>query len=1027
MQEPYLDMDELNALRLAMLIWCLAFCVFVGVRPPPARVRYSLQAVLVLGACWVGGDLLRANAWNSTTASLALTIVYTGILWLPPTLVQLALRFASQLERPFPAWCGLLPKIGFGLAALLWIALVTNPLHWKFAIPQLGAREIHGPIWEIQALVGNLSSGLAIVLYTVLWRQLPDAVARRQVVCVMTAAVLPMIGALVYVLAPTAPALNPSIPGIALGSWMFVVGIQRSQLLSLLPSVMSEVITHHSDGLVLVDPLGRLIHANPAAHHFVENRKMKAGVFFYPLIANDLWIHADPPTRIDASEFARWVSLASTGQLAPRRYRLGPGTDHIVEIETTTIPKPRGGVLCHCLRLRDITAPVLVETAIRLSEARYRALVETSNDLIWSLDADGQITFVNAAAQRYFGRSPEELIGRAIGEYINEFDWQRVRKEASAVLRQGRVASLELTLPHRDGSTVDLGVSLLPVLSRSGAYEGVMGTAWNTLDRSRMEARLQRSEERYQNMVRESHVGVLIVIGAKIVFSNPAVGRITGYDAHELRALPAIDLIHEDDRDRLLSLERERRRELVSPQIYEAKLAFKDGTPRWVEIAAHRAEFDGADAAMIQIVDITKREKAEQERVALELQIRQAQKLEAVGTLSGGIAHDFNNMLTGILGNLELARTQLPAESSVHLDLNEAERSAHRAAALTRQLLSFSRKETSVIGPVDLRDVVGSTARMLRTALPETIELRVRLREELPVVQGDAAQLEQTIVNLGINARDAMPEGGRLDIEAHTVTLDAEAAARRPEHRTGAFICVTVRDDGEGIDPDSLERIFDPFFTTKEPDKGTGLGLAMVYSCAEAHDGWVSVDSNLGQGTTFRLYIPKTIAHQAVSLGTTAQPTTRRSETLLMVDDAQSVLDVGRRLLEKAGHRVFTACNGIEAVERYRQHRDEIDAVITDLVMPQMGGRDLLRALRKDGANLPVIATSGYAFGVEPEELIVEGFAAVIPKPFHLADLTKAIQEIFEKPPEPIKKPTAQPLDRREAAAVLAIAPSSPT
>ena len=361
-------MDNLNTVRLVLLLWCLSLCLFIAIRPPPGRIGQSLRTVLMLGACWVGGDLMRANAESFTAANLALTVTYTGILWLPPNLILLALRFSRQLERPLPTAFRKLVKVGFYVSAVLWIALVTNPLHWKFAVPQLGAREIHGPIWAIQAWIGNLTSLVAMTLYVYLWRRLPDAVARRQVICVMTAAMLPTLGGLIYVLTPTPLPLNPSILGIALGSWMFVVGIRRSQLLSLLPSVMSEVITHHSDGLVLVDSSGHLIHANPAADHFVEQRKIQAGGSFYELITKDLWTHADPSTHVDASQFARWVNGFDDGHPGPRRYRLISGVSRIIEIEATSIPNRQGGNICHCLRLRDITEPMLVEERIARRE-----------------------------------------------------------------------------------------------------------------------------------------------------------------------------------------------------------------------------------------------------------------------------------------------------------------------------------------------------------------------------------------------------------------------------------------------------------------------------------------------------------------------------------------------------------------------------------------------------------------------------------------------------------------------------------
>lgn len=389
--------------------------------------------------------------------------------------------------------------------------------------------------------------------------------------------------------------------------------------------------------------------------------------------------------------------------------------------------------------------------------------------------------------------------------------------------------------------------------------------------------------------------------------------------------------------------------------------------------------------------------RSEQERQSLQAQVQHAQKMEAVGTLAGGIAHDFNNLLTGILGGIEVSLLDAPADSTMAANLQQARAAVERASELTRQLLTLSRKETPTLGPMDVNAVVEQTVKLLQRAIPETVQIRMATDPRICTIEGNAGQLGQALLNLGINARDAMPAGGLLTFETEVTTVDAAYGQTHAEARPGTYALVTVSDTGAGMPGDVLEHIFEPFFTTKDEGKGTGLGLAMVYACMQAHRGWLEVHSTPGSGTTFQLFLPLLeMERQPTVARFEAAP--RGTETILLVDDTDAVLYQGRGMLERCGYRVLIAWNGEGALEVYQQHARDIALIVTDLIMPHAGGRDLLRELQRSGITVPVVLMSGYAVDGHPEELMAEGFAAFLAKPFDLYGIATTVRTVLDRP-----------------------------
>jgi signal transduction histidine kinase/CheY-like chemotaxis protein/HAMP domain-containing protein len=390
------------------------------------------------------------------------------------------------------------------------------------------------------------------------------------------------------------------------------------------------------------------------------------------------------------------------------------------------------------------------------------------------------------------------------------------------------------------------------------------------------------------------------------------------------------------------------------------------------------------------------------DRLNLEAQLRQSQKMESVGQLAAGVAHDFNNMLTVIQGHsgLLIGRSGLPPE------LRDSAKAiffaAERAASLTRQLLMFSRKSVMQDQLLDLRESVGNMSKMLKRLVGEPIALEFSPPPELPLVRGDAGMVEQVIMNLAVNARDAMPSGGKLIISIHPVTIDAPYVRLHPEARTGAFVFLQVTDTGSGMDVVIRSRIFEPFFTTKEAGKGTGLGLATVYGIVKQHGGWIEVTSEVGKGTSFGIFFPaaadtaKTIKKTDVLLA----PVGGGTETILLVEDEASVLKMGKMILQDCGYQVVEACSGVEALELWERNEGRIDLLLTDIVMPQgLSGVDLAQKLNGLKPALKVLYISGYDISYLDTQIIRKGGGVFLQKPYTRFTLAKAVRDCLDKKP----------------------------
>jgi two-component system, cell cycle sensor histidine kinase and response regulator CckA len=619
-------------------------------------------------------------------------------------------------------------------------------------------------------------------------------------------------------------------------------------------------------------------------------------------------------------------------------------------------------------------------------DTRYRNLLEQTQEAV-AVSVQGKVAYANPACVEMFADSAP-LIGRQVSTFFAPGSWEQVEEIVQHGIH-GRAAPelYEVVGLRENGTTFDVAVSAAPI-----EFEGQSASQAILRDitgRKRMEADLRGSEERYRLLFERNLAGVYrSTVDGRMLECNRAFAKMMGYASPaEVLAQPAV-AFHSDSRAREVFVERLRRE--GSLLNFENQGRRKDGSLIWVieNVSLIRSEDETEDVLLGTVFDMTERRK-------LEEQLLQSQKMEAVGRLAGGIAHDFNNLLTAVAGYTELLMGQLEEGDPRRESAEEIRQAGNRAAALTQQLLAFSRRQVLEPRVLDLNAVIANMERMLRRVIGEDIELTTSLSAGLWRAKADPAQIEQAILNLVVNARDAMPRGGQLTLETANVDLDARYSSGAP----GPHVMLAVSDTGVGMDREQQARLFEPFYTTKERGKGTGLGLSTTYGVVKQSGGSIWVYSEQGQGTTFKIYLPRCdepldAPHEAPP---PAIPLTG-TETALLVEDEPEVRRLIEKILGMQGYTVMSAASPAEAIALSRGRSGAIDILVTDMILPGMNGRELARVLSTARPSLRVLYMSGYTDAVIAQQGILEPGTAFLSKPFTPDALARKIREVLDAP-----------------------------
>jgi len=621
------------------------------------------------------------------------------------------------------------------------------------------------------------------------------------------------------------------------------------------------------------------------------------------------------------------------------------------------------------------------------SEARYRSIFENTGTATVIIEEDGTVALANDQFANLCGYAREEIEGRKSWiEFVVEDDLAKTREyyHRRRVDPKAAPARHECDLVNRGGQVRNI---LLTVDMIAGTSQCV-ASLLDITERKRADMALRESEEKYRLLVANAGEAILIVQYGDIRFLNRKCLEMTGYSEEELLEFRFADLVHPDDRGMVLQRYEERLRGEREPETYPFRILNKAVDEIWVQFCGARITWEGRPADLAFLQDITEQKK-------LEAQFVQAQKMEAVGRLAGGIAHDFNNMIGAILGYCDLILPGLREGDPLYSDIMQIKICAERSAALTRQLLAFSRKQILVPKVLNLSEVVEEFKSVLSRLIGEHIKLQIIRRASLGFVKADHGQIEQIIMNLAVNARDAMPNGGKLTIEIENVQIDERYAATHIGATPGPHVMLAVSDSGCGMAAETLSRIFEPFFTTKEAGKGTGLGLSTVYGIVKQSGGSIWVYSELGKGATFKLYFPRVEAARKEKKRSRPDALRGAGETVLVVEDSDALRALVVRILEWAGYAVIAASNGGEALLTCERFPGRIKLLLTDLVMPQMGGCELANRLGQTCSEMKVLYMSGYTDNSIAQNGTLEPGAHFIQKPFNAEALLRKIKEIL--------------------------------
>ena len=649
---------------------------------------------------------------------------------------------------------------------------------------------------------------------------------------------------------------------------------------------------------------------------------------------------------------------------------------------------------------QEITERKQLEVELEDTNKFLKNILDSSSSIsIVSTDLEQNVLFWNKGAENIFGYKAEEIVGRQKIDILYPDDETKeiVNEIRSLIVKDKKNMNKEVKEITREGRTLWVNLNLTPSFDERGNVMGILGIGEDITERKKMDDALRESEEKYRTILESIEEGYFEVdLAGNLTFLNGALCKIFGYTRDELLGMNNRQYTAPETAKKMYQIFNQVYRTGKLARVMDYEIITKDRSTKILEMSAYLIRgSEGEPIGFRGVVrDVTERKGAEKEKKTLEAQLQYAQRMEALGTLAGGIAHNFNNLLMGIQGNTSLMLLGADSTHPHHENLKRIEKLVDSASKLTKQLLGYARKGQYEMKALSVNRVIEETSETFSTTKKD-ITVHRELADNLHVVQADQGQIEQVLWNLYVNAADAMSAGGELFLKTGNVT-SRDMKDKPYKVKPGNYVLVMVRDTGTGMDRKTMERIFEPFFTTKGLAKGTGLGLASVYGMVKAHGGYIDVESKKGLGTTFSIYLPaseKQIPEKKVTQGKIE----KGHETLLLVDDEEMILEVSREILETLGYTVIQAQGGNEAIDLYRAHKDNIDMVILDMIMPDMGGGETYDQLKAINPELKALLSSGYSIDGQAKEILERGCDGFIQKPFNMKELSGKIREILDK------------------------------
>ncbi len=626
----------------------------------------------------------------------------------------------------------------------------------------------------------------------------------------------------------------------------------------------------------------------------------------------------------------------------------------------------------------------------------YR-LLDGISDPIYCLTHEGHYLYVNQAYAEVVQKTAGYIIGKTMWDVFPCDEADKRFTALSEVIHTKKKKLIEVRVPRSDGDRYYM-TTITPIPDADGKTTVFVCSSKDITERKQAEDAIRKSEERFRNLFMSMSDGFYL---SEVIYDDKG----EPYDYRYLEINPAFERILGLNRDQIIG---KTYKEIVPVDTTHWLDTYftvaKTGKPLFYEFdsSEYNTKFETYSyqpekgKVTVLVRDISERKRVEAEREKLQAQLTQAQKMESVGRLAGGVAHDFNNMLGIILGHAEIALERISLDDELHAELEEIKRAAERSADLTRQLLAFARKQTVAPRVIDLNAIVEGMLNMLRRLIGEDIHLDWIPGKEVASLKIDPSQIDQILANLCVNARDAISGNGRITIETDNAAIDSGYCIQHTYAVPGDYVMLAVSDNGCGMNQDTIGHLFEPFFTTKETGKGTGLGLATVYGVVKQNQGFINVYSEPGLGTTFRIYLPQYTVKTATPSEQKSLQAERGSETILLVEDELAILNITMKMLSRRGYNVLTATTPGEAISIAREHTGQIDLLMTDVVMPEMNGRELAKNILSIYPNIKRLFMSGYTADVIAHHGVLDEGVQFIHKPFSIKDLEVKLREVLE-------------------------------